>query len=1326
MAEEPKEERLSNDEFRELIPYLELEDLFITQIIDNEKWIKIFESLIIANKEVINCNLCKKHVELVAFKLHLKEQIHKDALKDVKQFFHPVYTYGKTSEKLAKGELVSDEELTKAIKVAKAGLENQSRSNLSEAKRLSKLVQNFADKKTIFLQVDEVMKIICFRTTHKFALILESRNDFVRCNLCQSKPFNDFDELNAHFKNVDHMDKCKSLKGLSLEGYPELNRNSIIQADTDSEYAIEYNKVLIRLLEEDQVKSPHLLRIFCDLELEDLLKLEFLSKKKSWAPMLISLTNPSVFKCNLCNKTLIQYSLSSHCGGKQHKAAQLATQVRHKLHKKITNNYIFCLGSTYKVKTSLKSRKRYHNQVLQILKKEKKIKVGESKGRSVPKENEDQKKLKLNAEENEGANNPENEHGNETENDPEENEENENVETEENDNEKPEEEGGDNNIVEMEENEPDCDDKLEETEENLNETEDNLNETEETLNETEESLNETKENLNETEENLNETEGNLNETENIKESKQTGGNHDSAQQKELSIKIATKAKALRDASLNDKTIAKAKKLSTEKSKTNISSENITVENALVGIEYVVKILKHANDQEPMFECCLCEVLMNHKRMQNHLTGYNHRYKYCEMHYGNAFTKFSASLKSVKYYDMFRTMGPILSKLALEIEKVNGRSIPYAVSAEEFEVDRSRIIAQLYGDKHACQLFGPSFTNIFSDEDIKKILAEKDSFKAPKTDIKGVHCRFREIIPGQSYCNIKLKSERHVVFNDRPKGRDVKEHYSLKTSAVKSTKRPRVESSSRESATNNVWHKYRREILLSASEIERDYKEYRKCPDGHPLYNQEWNKFWKERKDDLVSKGIDPRNYNFQPDWVPYFKNRLEELFGEALEQAKVDVRIRLNIPLDAVEDSKINEAPPQHVKHSSHVGSQRRVEQQFEKSSISTRREPPAKKPRVDTASLVMQWNSQAKYGQNQSLGFRQGNLKVNDERSYASNLRVVDEKPDLVHVLRLMTAFEDYLGSLGPKVTDLLFLTLSLEKQIPNDINLLEQKILTPNNCSLLETAMEKLKGTLLAGLLDSAKEPGLNQVINCTTNLLTYADSMGYLKQFPTAQDVSQANRNPQFSSNIQELMNIMTGVKSTGPNRLNTTNDFSGSNPYAPPNTGSRFPDFQNQQFGNMRSSSEVASKVNMDMDTSDILSAAIRNRFGGSNNNAPRENYSSSQMPQRNMNMTGLGGNGPGNLNMGNFGRNNYNNPNLNNQNANNNDRNYPSNKGNMQNTGPLTGYWKPFPGGNANASLQQNSSERMWQQNNGNSWQSGSGMSGLQQQNFRQQQQRQKR
>ncbi|XP_045476569.1 uncharacterized protein CG7065-like isoform X2 [Harmonia axyridis] len=104
---------------------------------------------------------------------------------------------------------------------------------------------------------------------------------------------------------------------------------------------------------------------------------------------------------------------------------------------------------------------------------------------------------------------------------------------------------------------------------------------------------------------------------------------------------------------------------------------------------------------------------------------------------------------------------------------------------------------------------------------------------------------------------------------------------------------------------------------------------------------------------------------------------------------------------------------------------------------------------------------------------------------SYSEISEPIEDDGDvnIVAVLRLLTALEEKLGSLGPKVIDLLSQALAMEKKVPNSS---EELLDSEMNCVLFETVKEKLKGQLQAGLVDWIQEKAFKTAIRKTASLI------------------------------------------------------------------------------------------------------------------------------------------------------------------------------------------------------------------------------------------------
>ncbi|XP_056637316.1 uncharacterized protein CG7065-like isoform X1 [Diorhabda sublineata] len=96
------------------------------------------------------------------------------------------------------------------------------------------------------------------------------------------------------------------------------------------------------------------------------------------------------------------------------------------------------------------------------------------------------------------------------------------------------------------------------------------------------------------------------------------------------------------------------------------------------------------------------------------------------------------------------------------------------------------------------------------------------------------------------------------------------------------------------------------------------------------------------------------------------------------------------------------------------------------------------------------------------------------------------DVEVNVVDVLRILTALEERLGSLGPKVVDLLAQALAMEK---SEANSSEQLLDNEINCVLFETIKEKLKGQMFAGLVDHIQQRAFKKAIKKIASLIHLA---------------------------------------------------------------------------------------------------------------------------------------------------------------------------------------------------------------------------------------------
>lgn len=528
----------------------------------------------------------------------------------------------------------------------------------------------------------------------------------------------------------------------------------------------------------------------------------------------------------------------------------------------------------------------------------------------------------------------------------------------------------------------------------------------------------------------------------------------------------------------------------------------------IGVEYVLCVKRHEEDASPTYECGLCEILGSDEKIQRHLLNFEHIKKYLDLHYADTMRKYETIMGHMKYAEFRAVMGEIVRRVAIEIEKHHGRSLPCNVSFQDYKNKRPELIAQVYGLLHASQNHGPSFSNVVSKHDIENI---KKSFIESgevgritswniNQGIVFATTPSEKVYLRQISHDPLIRMREYNAKMNKGRGRSASPPVYDRCSSPhrRQSSRSRTISPKRTAGgAFNIWDIYRRELANAATQIEHTYEGYRRNPESHPQYEQEWNEFWQRRKLDLERDGVNHRTYNFQPEWVQFFKQRIEQLFGEALHKSQITIRRKLDIPLDAEEDdSSRHEVDRYHRQRS-----------EYSPNRISYPREEeykghvPSKRQRDDDYSNVLvnkrQTTEQSRHGEERFTVSSIAGDSVHgwgQSAAPAEIANISDNHSNLVHVLRLMTALEEHLGSLGGKVMDLLAKALQLEKNFHGSIVEFEAKILTPATCNLLETAMEKLKGILFAGLLDDKKVGGFNRVIQYTTELLKYAEKMGW----------------------------------------------------------------------------------------------------------------------------------------------------------------------------------------------------------------------------------------
>lgn len=277
-----------------------------------------------------------------------------------------------------------------------------------------------------------------------------------------------------------------------------------------------------------------------------------------------------------------------------------------------------------------------------------------------------------------------------------------------------------------------------------------------------------------------------------------------------------------------------------------------------------------------------------------------------------------------------------------------------------------------------------------------------------------------------------------------------------------------------------WVKFREELTEIESVKLEKLKHFEKNPEKHPQYPEEWKSFWNKRYNELQRSGVDPSKHDFKPEWISFWTKRMKELYEEDFNKAKEELKNKFDLPEDPPDN--IEKAMP--WKNSS---------RKRYNSSSGVNESPPTAAKKDAIADIKTTWKaltgSEIKDGPKRPLSPWEEDSKSQDTNFYAKREskrhlpksrsqsptrpddKLLEDMPQrksktssLIFVLRKLTVLEEQLGSLTPKVFELLSQSLAFEKK-QEDASL--DLLFDEENCVFLETVREKLIALLCAGVV-------------------------------------------------------------------------------------------------------------------------------------------------------------------------------------------------------------------------------------------------------------------
>ncbi|XP_063633947.1 uncharacterized protein CG7065-like isoform X1 [Cydia splendana] len=653
-----------------------------------------------------------------------------------------------------------------------------------------------------------------------------------------------------------------------------------------------------------------------------------------------------------------------------------------------------------------------------------------------------------------------------------------------------------------------------------------------------------------------------------------------------------------------------------------------VKAPLLGLEYLVEHPPEQAHYEPSYTCTLCSKQGHPRTIINHMTCFWHRYNYLVRHFAKACSLMTPYRAQPKYRE---GVAVIMNRLAQRIEDKHGRQRPVHIDKEEYENDKESIHQWIFKGFHYSETNGPTFEEVVdidlintllkSDNDSKLAVRSRDRDPSPphvaapskphfnpfsrsgrRQERRGGSLESLSDISDEQEPRRRPEHSRgrpeppHDRDRDPPRGkyehpRARYEPYPDKrrTSpyrsrfAIRNPPAEKPRPSDKQRAPNYAYKLKLAEDkrMIAEESAQKTLAYHEKNPEKHPLYPEEWKKFWNRRYKEIQAEGKDPSKHDFKPEWIVFWTARMKELHdaelkvvvneiyrklcisppdmrprspelkAKSMERRRSPEARRRSPPKRRSPDPRDRARSPDSRRREPHFEPRRKsparrvspdprlhrrarspVRTNFTLESVRRSRSPLSRReaelrnrspappphhaaPSMQTVTIsddelkidenISPWNSDdmdsiGSVPEARSPGThsaRAGSVASRGSRSrreYRGPLAPAAAPQDLgppenvVVTLRLLVALEDYLGSLGPKIVDMLTEALRMEKEKANSS---EELLERESAVVLIETAKEKLKGAVQAGLVATAAVGAVRAAIVRAAATLHVADT-------------------------------------------------------------------------------------------------------------------------------------------------------------------------------------------------------------------------------------------
>ena len=93
-----------------------------------------------------------------------------------------------------------------------------------------------------------------------------------------------------------------------------------------------------------------------------------------------------------------------------------------------------------------------------------------------------------------------------------------------------------------------------------------------------------------------------------------------------------------------------------------------------------------------------------------------------------------------------------------------------------------------------------------------------------------------------------------------------------------------------------WNKFKTMESVMLKKVKTKREVFQKRPEDHPSYGDEWKLFWKNKYNELVIMGRDPKTHDYKSDWIPYWEKKLADMFDQEVLDKTDDLMKKFNLP----------------------------------------------------------------------------------------------------------------------------------------------------------------------------------------------------------------------------------------------------------------------------------------------------------------------------------------------------------------------------------------------------------------------------------------------